>query len=273
MNILFTGHRGFLGRELIPHLAKNYNVFYPDIDYTNKNLVDLFVKESNIKYILHAAIKGGRRIRQDNSDDFYVNMKMFENLAAQKIPMINFCSGAAFGRQKDIYLSEESQVGKIIPDDYYGFSKFLITQRCHQFDNVYNLRFFNVFGPETPNNMFTFVNIKNYISKKEIVIFKDMFMDFFGIEDTKKVVKLYLQSEINLPKELNLVYDTKTKLSDVANIINNLSIYKVPINILEEEIGKSYCGSGELLKTLEMEFDGLEKEIKNCYEHLCKRNI
>ena len=272
MNILFTGHRGFLGKEVIPHLLKTHDVFYPDIDYTNKDLVDLFVKENDIDYILHAAIKGGRRVRQDIPDDFYVNMKMFENLAAQKIPMINFCSGAAFGRQKDIYLSEESQVGEIIPDDYYGFAKCLITQRCRQLDNVYNLRFFNVFGPQTPDNMFTSVNIKNYISKKEIVIFKDKFMDFFGIEDTKKVIDLYLSKQ-NLPKEINLVYDTKTKLSDVSNIINNLSDYNVSISFLEEGIDKSYCGSGELLKTLKIDFNGLEKEIKNCYENFCKRDV
>ena len=37
MNILFTGHRGFLGREVIPHLLKTHDVFYADIDYTNKD--------------------------------------------------------------------------------------------------------------------------------------------------------------------------------------------------------------------------------------------
>ena len=273
MNILFTGHRGFLGREVIPYLLKTHEVFYPDIDYTNKQLVDLFVKQNDINFILHAAIKGGRRVRQDIPDDFYVNMKMFENLAAQKVPMINFCSGAAFGRQKDIYLAKENQVGEIIPEDYYGFAKCLISQRCRQLDHVYNLRFFNVFGAETPDNMFTSVNIKNYILKKEIVIFKDKFMDFFGIEDTKKVIDLYLELRKDLPKEVNLVYETKTKLSDVSVIINNLSEYEVPVTVLEEGMDRSYCGSGELLKTFGLKFSGLEKEIKNCYEHFCKRNI
>jgi nucleoside-diphosphate-sugar epimerase len=269
MNILFTGHRGFLGREVIPHLLKTHDVFYPNIDYTNKELVDSFVTKNKIEFILHAAIKGGRRVRQDIPDDFYVNMKMFENLAAQKVPMINFCSGAAFGRQRDIYHIEENQVGEVIPEDYYGFAKCLISQRCRQLDKVYNLRFFNVFGPETPDNMFTSVNIKNYILKKEIVIFKDKFMDFFGIEDTKKVVDLYLDKSECLPKEVNLVYETKTKLSDVANIINDLSDYKVPVTVLEEGMDKSYCGSGELLKTFDIDFIGLEEEIKNCYEHFC----
>jgi len=66
-----------------------------------------------------------------------------------------------------------------------------------------------------------------------------------------------------------LVYDNKTKLSDVSEIINNLSDYKVPIIILEEGIEKSYCGSGKLLKNLNIKLEGLEKEIKNCYEYFC----
>jgi GTP-binding protein EngB required for normal cell division len=98
-------------------------------------------------------------------------------------------------------------------------------------------------------------------------------MDFFGIEDTKKVIDLYLESKENLPKDVNLVYETKTKLSDVARIINNLSEYEVPVSVLEEGMDKSYCGSGELLKTFGIEFAGLENEIENCYEHFCKRNV
>jgi len=273
MNILFTGHRGFLGKELIPYLSNKHQVFYSEIDYKNKNFIDIFVNQNKIDIIIHAAIKGGRRVRKDNSDDFYNNLIMFENLASLKIPMINFCSGAAFGRQEDIYLVQENDIGNIIPKDFYGFSKYLITQRCRQLDHLYNLRFFNVFGPQTVDTMFTTANIKNYIDKKEIIIFKDTYMDFFSINDAKKVIDLYLNLGNNLPKEVNLVYENAIKLSDVANKINNLSNYKVDIDILESGNAKSYCGSGLTLKHFGLKFDGLEKELKNCYEYFCKRDI
>ena len=51
--------------------------------------------------------------------------------------------------------------------------------------------------------MFTTANIKNYIDNKQIVIFKDRFMDLFGILDVYKVIDLYLKSgsdRLNLPK-------------------------------------------------------------------------
>ena len=270
MNILFTGHRGFLGREVIPHLSKNHVVFYPDIDYTDFNSVSSSISDNNIEFILHAAIKGGRRIRQDNSDDFYINMKMFENLALQNIPMINFCSGAAYGRKEDIFKVNEGDFGKVIPEDYYGFSKYLITHRARQLDHVYNLRFFNVFGPSSPKNMFTTANILNYLDRKKIVIFKERVMDFFGVLDAKKVIDLYLSGNKDLPKELNLVYKETYSLSQVAEIINSLSDYKVPIEILEDGYEKSYSASGKKISKLGLEFDGLEKSIKYCYEYLLK---
>ena len=80
MNILFTGHKGFLGREMIPYLSQNHNVLCPDIRYTDSRSVDDFIKTNPIDIILHAAIRGGRRTKIDESDDCYDNILMFENL-------------------------------------------------------------------------------------------------------------------------------------------------------------------------------------------------
>ena len=102
MKILFTGNRGNLGKELIPLLEEEHSVQCYDIDYSNFDNVNSFFRHRQIDFIIHAAIRGGRRVRADIADDFYNNMIMFENLAAQNIPMINICSGASYGRQDDI---------------------------------------------------------------------------------------------------------------------------------------------------------------------------
>jgi len=268
MKILFTGHRGNLGKELIPILEKEHEIECHSLDYSNTDEVNSFFKNQKIDFIIHAAIRGGRRVRADISDDFYNNMMMFENLAAQNIPMINFCSGASYGRQDDIIDASEKDFGYRIPPDYYGLAKYLISYRCRQLDNVYNLRFFNVFGAQSPKNMFTTANILNYINKREIVVFKDRFMDFFGVLDAKKVIDLYLTCDVSLPKELNLVYNKNTLLSEVSRMINNLSDYEVPIDILEEGHEKSYSGSSLYLDKLGLELDGLEKSLEYVYESL-----
>tara|TARA_B100000902_G_C27216465_1_gene867248 strand:+ start:480 stop:1310 length:831 start_codon:yes stop_codon:yes gene_type:complete len=276
MKILFTGNRGNLGKELIPLLEEEHSVQCYDIDYSNFDNVNSFFRHREIDFIIHAAIRGGRRVRADIADDFYNNMIMFENLAAQKIPMINICSGASYGRQDDIYKVDERNFGERIPTDYYGLSKYLITHRCRQFNHVYNLRFFNVFGAYAPKDMFTTANIINYINKREIVVYKDKFMDFFGIRDAFKVIDLYLKSgrdRPSLPKELNLVYPEVTLLSEVAGMINNLSDYNVPIDVLEPGSDRAYCGSGSELCKLRLELDGLQKSLEYVYENICQRNV
>jgi len=270
MKILFTGHRGTLGKELIPLLEEDHTVHYCDTNYAGVDEMNSFFRNREIDFIIHSAIRGGRRVRADIADDFYNNIMMFECLASQKIPMINFCSGAAYGRKEDIFKVNEGDFGKIIPEDYYGFSKYLITHRARQLNHVYNLRFFNVFGTESPKDMFTTTNIQNYIKRREIIIFKDKFMDFFGVLDAKKVIDLYLSKKQNLPKELNLVYTKTLLLSEVAELINNLSDHKVPIDILETGHEKSYCASGYEASKLGLEFDGLEKSIQYCYDYFLK---
>lgn len=271
MKILFTGHKGNLGKELIPLFREEHEVYHCDVNYSSIDDMHQFFRNRKFDFIIHAAIRGGRRVRADIADDFYNNMMMFECLASQQIPMINFCSGAAYGRKKDIFKVNEEDFGKIIPEDYYGFSKYLITHRARQLDHVYNLRFFNVFGTESPKDMFTTANIQNYIKRREIVIFKDKFMDFFGVLDAKKVIDLYLSKKQNLPKELNLVYTKTLLLSEVAELINNLSDHKVTIDILETGYEKSYCASGYKASKLGLEFDGLEKSIQYCYEYLLNK--
>ena len=118
--------------------------------------------------------------------------------------------------------------------------------------------------------MFTSANIKNYINKREIVVFKDKYMDFFGISDTKKVLDLYLEKAKELPNDINLVYGTTQTLSEVGEMINDLSDYKVPIDVLERGMDRSYCGSGRTLSTLDIKLDGLQHELNNVYEYMRK---
>ena len=265
MNILFTGHKGFLGREMIPYLSQNHNVLCPNIRYTNSVDVDEFIKNNPIDVILHAAVKGGRRVVVDEPEDCYDNILMFENLAKHGIKMINFDSGASYDRRRSIYGVYEEEIGDHIPVDYYGLSKFVTGWKCGDFEHTYNLRFFNVWGPQETDDRFTKVNVDNYINGQEIVIFRNKYMDFFYIEDTKKVVDLYLSSD-DLPKNINLVYPENVMLTDVANIINNLSKHNVPVKILKEGLDNSYCGNGSLLRALCPGLLGLEKSFKHYYE-------
>jgi len=66
MKILFTGHRGFLGRELIPKLVPDYEVVKFDGDLRDFDELSKFVSLNRIDGVIHAAVRGGRRLKADD---------------------------------------------------------------------------------------------------------------------------------------------------------------------------------------------------------------
>ena len=91
-------------------------------------------------------------------------------------------------------------------------------------------------------------------------------MDFFGANDLYKVIDHIINSGYFLYRDLNMCYKEKHTLSDVVNIINNLSSNKSKIKVVEEGMSPPYCGDFSRLSLLDIEFDGLEKSIKKVYD-------
>jgi hypothetical protein len=73
-----------------------------------------------------------------------------------------------------------------------------------------------------------------------------------------------MDNQVNLQKTINICYDKKYKLSDIAKIILNNDDSK--INILNEK-SNNYSGNGSLLKSLNIDIMGLEYSLKK-YESL-----
>ena len=69
-----------------PQLAKNLIkhevtlITRQDFDLVNKEATDKWFKDKFFDIIIHTAIKGGSRLKSDNSDVFYQNLQMFYNL-------------------------------------------------------------------------------------------------------------------------------------------------------------------------------------------------
>lgn len=274
MNIWLTSSEGFLGKELLQRLesidAKTFATNRSQVDLLDNLQVDNFIQKNKIDIIIHNAIKGGRRTREDDASTAYENILMYENIVknSNKVSkIINFDSAAAFDRRRDICNSKESELGLHVPRDFYGFSKMNIALRSLQVINSYNLRIFNCFGLLETSDRMTKSNIKNYIDGNDIIIFKNKYMDIFYIDDLFSVIKHYLLNN-DLPKDINCVYKNKTTLLDVAEMINNLDAKKSKIKILENEMGLSYTGSSEKIDSLNIEFKGLQYGLKFMYESL-----
>jgi len=264
MKVLFTGHRGFLGRELIPVLQEQVQVFEYPSDLSDFKYLSDYVKQNKIDFVIHAAARGGRRTKIDTEGTLIDNLTASINVSHLDIPTVAFCSGAIYGRQDSIYLATESQSLQRYPVDFYGQSKFIFRSYASQFEHISFLRFFNAFGQTEGLDRFISYNLNCYKKKMPMTVFKNFAMDFFYIKDLLPILLDWL-SGIKLPQDLNLVYSQKLTLIEICDIINQVDNHIVPIELMDTQKARDYCGSGELLKSLNYEFDGLGKGIKELY--------
>ena len=96
-------------------------------------------------------------------------------------------------------------------------------------------------------------------------IFKDRKVDFFFMDDFVTLLKHYIDSDKTLTFELDLCYSRKYYLSEIAEMINNLSDHNVEIIKQGNYEEYPYCGYSNSIECIE--YDGLEKGIGDCYDY------
>jgi UDP-glucose 4-epimerase len=258
--IFFTGGGGFMGREIIPLLKRSgHKVIAPksrQLNLLDTFAVTEFVKENEFDVIIHAAMCSGtgRYGKLDGLEVLDKNLRMFENVfryAGDVEKFINFDSGASLFKDADI------------PDTTYGFSKYTIARSVDAVDNGINLRVYGCFGSTEESTRFFATNIQNYIDKKPITIFRDRLMDFTYAGDIHLILEHALQTNI---KDCDCVYSIKYRLTDIAEMINTLDIYDVPVIIKNSGMDSNYCGSCSIFN---LDYIGLDQGIREIYESLC----
>jgi nucleoside-diphosphate-sugar epimerase len=253
MKILITGGNGYIAKSLYNAFKDKYDVV--SITRQNFDLTDQFetLKYFSNKYfdiVLHCAVSGGSRLRPDTWEDMDNNLKMYYNLLYCKNKfgaLIHFGSGAETNA----------------PETPYGISKRVIANSISEIPNFYNIKIFGVFDENELDTRFIKGNIKRYINKEPIVIHQDKFMDFFYIKDLISLVDHYINND-NVPKQIDCSYPDLYKLSEIANIVNDLDDYKVDVQIEKEGTALSYYGMANVL----LEYVGLKEGIKEIYNKL-----
>ena len=264
--ILITGGNGNIAKIITNKLLSSYSIKYPskiELNVLNINEIENYLNLYDFDILIHTARYGGRRTKKETADVVYNNLVMFENLIkfSKKFKMIiNLDSAATYDRDTDIFNRKEFEINTI-PKDYYGFSKYLIYKRSLYYHNIFNFRIFNIFHENEENDRF----IKScFIAKKNntaINIFEDKYFDFMYKDDFLSILEYYLNNIDNiskLEKTINICYNKKYKLSDIAKIILNS---ENNINILEKYSKNNYSGDSNKLDSLNIKLNGLEKSL------------
>lgn len=253
MKILITGGNGYIAKSLYNSLKNTYEITTltrNNFDLNHFKVLDSYLKHKYFDVVIHCAVSGGSRLKEDTIGDMDNNLQMYYNLLNCRDKfgkLIHFGSGAEITQ----------------PETPYGLSKRIISKSISEQENFYNIRIFAVFDENELDTRFIKSNIKRYINKEPIVIHQDKFMDFFYMKDLISLVDYYIQNE-NPPKEIDCSYQQSYTLFDIANMINGLDTHKTQIIFNNGGMGEKYRGNSNTL----LNYIGLEVGITNIYNKL-----
>ena len=251
MKILLTGGNGFIGRNMAEALSKKHEVVAPsetEIDWRNPDAVRELMRNSGFDAVVHAAERA--LYKDDPSEVLESNLRMFTTVTkcageegAKKF--VYFGSGLEYGCEANKIT--EDKIGKIIPQDAYGYQKYLITRLAPTNMDVVNLRCFGVFGKyEDYSNRFISNAICRALYDFPITIRQDRQYSYVYIDDLCAITEQALTKPLR-HKHYNVCTDEQWSLMDIARLVRRIAYKDVPINVAKEGKGLSYTGSGARL--------------------------
>jgi len=274
MRILITGCNGFVARNLTTYLSKNHTVIATNrstLDVLNEEKVSVFLDKNNIDIVIHAAVSGGRRNKKDDFSVLVDNLKMFNNFKKNKEKykyLFHFGSGAEFDRRQDIICVSEKTLSN--PVDYYGLSKKIIKTEIDKTEGFYNFRLFGCFGEDEDDARFVKSVITNINNNKPVIIHQNKIMDYVYIDDVTRVIEYYIKNipKKTLIKDINICYNKKHSLIEIAQYLINISKKECKIVINQQGLSNEYTGCGNNMQSLNIKLDGLWDSMNKVYDRL-----
>lgn len=226
MNILLTGHRGFIGSALHSRLLrKKHTVHGMDIAATGlDNLLYCDFPADRFDLVIHLAGKSGVRESLNDPAAYWINnveasRRLFERYANTRI----------------LYASSSSAYE---PDlNPYAASKFLMENLAARYLNTLGMRFHTVYSYDCPRENMFFNKLRNgtleYTTRH--------YRDFVHLEDVLDAIELLIETNY-LKGTIDIGTGNPVRIQDLAP---NLP---VRLNTLGER--ESTCANTEKIKNL-----------------------
>jgi GDP-L-fucose synthase len=250
--VLVTGGNGYIAKSLVSGISccDLTCITRKDLDLHDDWSVRRWFADKHFDVVVHTASVGGSRLREDDDKTSSINERMFYNLVDNRDrfgKLISFGSGAEFSN----------------PQTPYGKSKSTISKYIDTVDSWNNLRIYAVFDANELPTRFIKANLIRYMQKEPMQIDRNKYMDFFYMGDLVSLVKQYIERD-DQPKTIDCVYGQKYTLMQIANFINSLGTYRVPIVCKHDGIASPYCGFANMGGS----YIGLYEGIRRTYDKL-----
>lgn len=272
MNILLTGGSGFIGRNLYDGLKNKYKIFAPshkDLELTDEGAVRKYIIKNKIKIVIHTAIKYDEHLLENILRMYYSIYKNLDLLDR----FINFGSGAEYAKNRDLKNVRETELGKFIPEDDYGFGKLICSQLSKDNKKILTLLPFGIFGPGE-DYLFKFIanSIVKNLLRLPIKIKQDAVFDYLYINDLIPIIKSILKNK-KLSGNFNVATSRPISLKKIAETINKLGKFKSKTSITNKNYNYQYTGSNQKLKNVisDLKITPIEESIKIFYNYYSKQ--
>lgn len=226
MKLLITGGNGYVAKGLYHSLKSIHDITLitrEECELANFHSVNSYFHDKHFDVLIHCAVDGGSRLKEDSVDVLDNNLRMYYNLLSQKNhydKFIHFGSGAQF----------RSEPGP------YGISKSIIADSMSNKERFYNIIVYGLFDENELDMRFIKANLKKYINKESMIIHNDKKMTFFYMKDLVTLVNhIILEDPKRLIKTQYASYVAQYSLLEIAEYINTLGDYTVPILVGTEE--------------------------------------
>ncbi len=277
MKILVTGAAGQLGSYLVEHLSKEHEVTgldlrEPDIDM--ENFVKGDVKDYRLgmdsckgrDVIIHTAaqVSVDRSISDplmDAKENILGTINMLEAATKTMASQFIYVSSAAiFGNPLKVPLDESHPTKPLSP---YGVSKLAGEHYVFAFQETYGLkatsiRPFNIFSPrQDPQSPYSGV-ITKFVElareEKPLIVHGDgsQTRDFVHASDVIKMIELSIGNEKAYGQTFNCGTGKAISISELANIINELTGNKSEIEHGESRKGDITHSQADITKAREL---------------------
>lgn len=273
MNILLTGGRGFIGKNLYEGLIDDYKIIAPrhsELEITDTIAVRKYIKKNNINVVIHTAVKGGDQVLENILQMF---MSIYNNLDLLD-KFITFGSGAEYAKTRDLKKVKETELGKFIPADNYGLGKLICSQLAKDNKKIITILPFGIFGPGE-DYRFKFISnsiVKNLLNLP-IKIKQNVIFDYLYIKDLVPIIKFFLEND-KYHGDFNISTTESISLKEIVDIINKIGKFKSKITISKKNYNYQYTGSNQKLKKTipHLKITSYKDAIKDFYNYY-KKNI